>query len=147
MEAVKKEIEELHAGVVEWINGTRERSEQEFNTIYAGRLDAGFQLVAPTGHRISREMVTNYLEGTHASNPDFRIQITDVRVVHENNGMVLAHCLMWHKNAQQSGSSNLGRNLTAGFSNDSSMPNGLKWVFAHESALPQDEVDAKDFDF
>ena len=147
MEMVKKEIEELHAGVVDWINGTCERSGAVFDDIYAGHLDKAFVLVAPTGHRLSRDMVTNYIEGTHGSNPEFRIQISDIQVVFETNEMLAAHCLMWHKNANQSANSNLGRNLSAVFVKDSTMANGLKWVFAHESALPQEEMEAKAYNF
>ena len=147
MEMVKTEIEDLHAGVVDWINGTCERSGEMFDNIYAGRLDKGFALVAPTGHRLSRDMVTQYIEGVHGTNPDFRIQISDVRVVSETDEMLVAHCLMWHKNANQSANSNLGRNLSAVFAKDSAMPNGLRWVFAHESALPQEEMEAKEYSF
>jgi hypothetical protein len=84
MSSVVKEIEEFHEGVADWINGKYERSGEVFDSIYAGRFDANFLLVAPTGHRINKDMVTQYIEGIYGSNPDFRIQITDVRVLSEN---------------------------------------------------------------
>lgn len=143
MENVKKEILGLHADVEEWINGKYERSDAVFSEIYSGRLTDNFQLVAPTGHRLGRDTVVKYIEGIYGTSPDFRISITDVQVICESNDIVVAHCLMWHSYAPESDNANLGRNLTAVFLKDSSMSNGLKWKFVHESALPQEEIDAK----
>ena len=147
MSNVIDEFEKLHAGVVDWINGKCEKSSQVFDSIYAGRLDADFMLVAPTGHRISKDMVTQYIESIYGSNPDFRIQITDTTVLAEDDKILTAHCLMWHKNSLGTPSPNFGRNISAVFAKDTSMPNGLRWVFAHESPLSEDENNEKEYNF
>jgi hypothetical protein len=61
--------------------------------------------------------------------------------------MMAAHCLMWHKNSIGTPSPNYGRNLSAIFAKDSTMPNGLRWVFVHESPLPEEENKAKEYNF
>jgi len=147
IEAIAKELSELHTGVATWIGGRCPDSEEELDRLVRCRLDDAFRLVAPGGHRITREMMLTTMKGLHGTNPEFHMKITDVQVITQNDELVIADCLQWQRNARQSTPANNGRCISAAFARDETRPNGLRWLYAHETWLPEEEMARGNYDF
>lgn len=144
---IAKELADLHTAVATWIGGHCPNTDAELERLVRCRLDEAFRLVAPGGHRIPRAVMLETMRGLHGTNPEFRIAITDVQVVHQTDEIVVADCLQWQRNARQSTPANNGRCISAVLARDTQLPNGLRWLYAHETWLPEEEMARGNYDF
>ena len=137
----REEIEALHEFFVEWFSGRLARSafEQQFLPRFAEAL----VFVPPSGTRLGLRDLASSVEQGHASNPDFRIAIRNVRVHLDLPGHVLATYEEWQRNARASTPPDNGRVATVVFEKG----DRLRWLHIHETWVPPGRMAAGPYDF
>lgn len=77
--AARAEVERLHAFIEGWFRGTMPKDT--FATGFANRLHAGFENIQPSGKVLSRADLLDPIREAHGSNPEFRIEIRELRLL------------------------------------------------------------------
>lgn len=138
---VRGEIEELHQFFVRWFNGTVEKGALDAN--FGTRLHPDMHITFPDGNTLDRSTLLGGFAQAHASNPAFRIDIREVKVVHEGIDTVLVSYEEWQTGAKSSEKSDTARISTALLSKQQP----FVWFNIHETWLPDDAVSEGSFDF
>lgn len=123
------EIRQLHAFFEDWFTARLERDDDGLARV-AEVLDPTFFLVAPGGERVGRAHLLGVLEDAHGARPAaFRIR------VEEAEGRVVAgdHVLATYEEVHLGDGAPTRRRSTALFRPDADAPNGLAWLFVHET--------------
>jgi hypothetical protein len=138
---VRREIEELHHFFVGWFSGAL--PEDAFGDGFLRRFDPDFVLIPPAGVTLRLEDIAASVRQGHASNPDFRIAIRNVRIRREFGRHLLATYEEWQRNALASTPPENARVATVLF--EKSEP--LRWLHIHETSLPASIAAAGPYDF
>jgi hypothetical protein len=138
---VRREVEDLHRFFVRWFSGAL--PESEFDAGFLSRFDPDFMLVPPAGIRLDLTALESSVRRGHATNPDFRVAIRNVRIQRILPGHILATYEEWQRNALASTPPDNGRIATVLF--EDSEP--LRWLHIHETWLPADVAAAGPYDF
>ncbi len=139
--AVREEIEALHRFFVEWFSGRAAVSE--FEPGFMVRFAPDFLLIPPAGTLLTLDDLAAGVRNAHASNPDFRIAIRNVRVRRVMPGHVLATYEEWQRNALASKPSDNARLASVLFRHDTP----LAWLHIHETWMPDAVAAAGPYDF
>ena len=147
-ELITKEIVELHVFFEDWFAGKCENSDEIFATRFSDRMLESFVMIPPEGKAVVGPELFGFLKSVHGSNPDFGIEIRNVKQHELGEGdVVVAYYEEWQRNAINSEPSNNGRISTVIFAKDSAGPNGLKWQHVQETWLPAEQVSVASFDW
>ncbi len=138
---VRREVEGLHAFFVGWFGGRID--ESRFERDFTPRFSPDLLFIPPAGRLLGLSDLSQAVRQSHASNPDFRIQIRNVRVAGEYGNHALATYEEWQRNARQSTPPDNARIATALFEVGPS----LRWKHIHETWLPADVTTQDAFDF
>ncbi|MDO6728238.1 hypothetical protein Q4544_14960 [Cognatishimia sp. 1_MG-2023] len=141
LERVTNEIVDLHDFFTEWFNGSVNRDQLEPR--FLSRLHKDLQFIPPEGFVMSGSALKNGFEQGYGSNPDFRIQIRDVDIRHERDGLVLATYTEWQTGAALSAHANNARVTTVLME----MTSPITWLHLQETWLPEAVRAAGSFDF
>lgn len=143
----REEIEALHAFFVDWFGGLIAADAEVFEQRFAKRFHADCELIQPSGSTLTRQVFFDAVRQSHASSPDFRIAIRNVRVRYElANGLSLVTYEEWQRNAVNSKPPDNARAATVLFQ-QSEDDRSLSWLHIHETWLPADQTPASRFDF
>lgn len=77
--AARAEIERLHAFIEGWFRG--DPAADRFAEGFANRLHTGFENIQPSGRVLTRGALLDPIRSARGTNPDFRIEIEDVRLL------------------------------------------------------------------
>ncbi|MFV2067303.1 MAG: hypothetical protein ACC645_10015 [Pirellulales bacterium] len=127
---VREEVEALHRFFVGWFSGALPRSE--FEAGFLRRFDLDFVLIPPTGSLLTLDELADSLRTGHATRPEFRIAIRNVKVCRVTDEQILATYEEWQWNAPASTPARTARITTAVFKN----VEPLQWLHVHESWMP-----------
>ena len=142
------EIIELHRFFEDWFGGYCENSEEVFAERLLDRMHADFSIILPAGIMLNGSDFWPEFTKLYGSNPDFQINIRDIREKPQVAASVYAVTYQeWQRNAKQSNPENNGRLSSAVFLADEQAPNGLKWFHVHETWLPDSVMAAEPFDW
>ena len=137
-EHCRQEILDLHRFFAAWFNGEIENTDKHFERV-AGVLDAAFEIVAPDGRLIGRDALLEGLRQAHdgRAGSGFRIWIENqnIRILADGLGLVT------YEEWQESGDEIRGRVSTALLAADEEAPNGVRWLYLHETWLPAPSTD------
>ncbi len=138
---LREEVELLHRFFVRWFNGTAKPSELE--EIFLPRMDDETFFVSPDGHRLERDSLVSMFGDAHGSNPEFRIDVRDVRLLRDLGDTLLITYCEWQRGARASARSDNGRVTTALLGRGAP----FKWLHVHETWLPEAEQASGDYAF
>ena len=129
----RQEVLDLHRFFEGWFAGRLAASDDTFAR-FSSVLAPHFELVSPDGRASSREEIISRLRtahGLHATDAGLRIRIERFRVHHEAGDLGLVTYEEW----QTIGGRDRGRHSCALFEAEERGPNGVRWVFVHETWL------------
>ncbi len=138
---VRNEVEALHRFFVGWFSGALPINS--FEPEFLARFDRDFLLIPPAGALLTLGELQTALQRSHASNPDFRIAIRNVKVHRVLDNHILATYEEWQRNALASKPPDNARITTVIFSQAQS----LQWLHVHEIWLPESIASAGPYDF
>ena len=138
---VRAEIEALHQFFVGWFSGAL--PPHSFETSFLPRFSQDLVFIPPAGHQLGLEELAASVRKGHASNPDFRVSIRNVRICREFPTLVIATYEEWQRNALASTPPDNGRVATVVFERGEP----LRWLHIHETWVPPDEMAAGPYDF
>ena len=138
---VRNEIEELHEFFVGWFSG--EAPVDSFEAEFLSRFDQKFILIPPAGNFLSLAELQSSIYQNHATNPDFRISIRNVKIQGIWDGIVLATYEEWQRNALASKPPDNARISSVVFKQSES----LQWLHVHETWMPESIASAGPYDF
>ncbi len=128
LEACQNEIDELHRCFDDWFNGRTSRTPEAFGRIESV-LGEAFVIVMPQGRKVERTPLLKGLYDAHTARADIRIWIENVRVVAEDDALVVAEYEEW----QEEGGVITSRHSIVVFQRNADLPNGLEWLRVHET--------------
>ena len=150
MEAVEKEIIEVHGFFVSWFLGNCERSEAFFQENLTSHFDDNFIIIPPGGNEIRGADLLPSLWQGYGYNKEFNIQIRKVHTkqVPDYPEVIIATYEEWQRGAGANDAENTNARVSSAvFYKDDKLPNGVKWYHLQETWLPKTIVDADPFDF
>ncbi len=136
LDRVVRDIEQLHEFFVAWFAADAARDRDLFEAAVGGRLAPGFTIVTPAGRLLERAQILAGIEADHGSNPGFRIEIRQPRLLHRQGALILVTYEEWQQGARNVTPANNGRLSTALLAECDGPPNGLSWLHVHETWLP-----------
>ena len=87
--------------------------------------------------------LSELVKSGYASNPNFRIQIRNVKISHQFGEYIVATYEEWQRNALASNPPNNGRIATVLFHTGSR----LSWLHINETWLPKEMMEAESYEF
>jgi len=138
---VRKEVEDLHRFFVGWFNGTVDEADLE--SVFVSRLDEHVLFISPDGNRMGRDGLVGMFRRAHGANPEFRIEIRDVRVLRDLGDHLLVTYSEWQKRARSSAKPDNARFTSVLLTKKQP----FKWLHIHETWLPEAEMAADPYDF
>jgi len=142
--ALAREIEALHAFFVHWFSGSVPLDDALFQREFHQRFDEHSTMIPPSGALTRVADLGELIRDAHGSNPDFRIQIRNVRVQRRWPDHALVTYEEWQRNALASTPPDNGRVASALFRIEGER---LTWLHVHETWLPEELVLEDAFDF
>ena len=103
-----------------------------YETVLLPRFDPVFHLVPPSGELLTLRELQAGLQRSHATNPELRITVRNVKVHRVLNDFVLATYEEWQRSTSASTSSNSARISSVVFHGTRT----LRWLHVHETWLP-----------
>lgn len=126
---VVAEIRQLHAFFEDWFAGRIEHDEQQLSRV-ADVLDETFFLIAPSGERLPRMRLLRMLDEMHGSREaDFEIRVEEAEGRNVGDGLALMTYFEVHR--AEAGVTR--RRTTALLRAEPETPNGVAWMFVHET--------------
>jgi hypothetical protein len=144
LDALSREILEVHAFFVEWFAGRCADDEAVLEERLLSHFADDFLYVLPGGARLSRGELAAGLRRAHGSNPDFRISVRNVTVRHTDRRSAVAFYEEWQRAAKSSLPADNGRLSTALFVVDGPR---IRWAHLQETWVERAALEAERFDF
>jgi len=138
---VRAEVEALHAFLVGWFSGARQRGDFELD--FLSRFDPDFVLIPPAGTLLTLDPFCEGVHGAYATNPSFRIAIRNGTLRRDLDGFLLATYEEWQRNALASRPPENARIATVVFRDR----RPLRWLHVHETWMPAEVASAGPYDF
>lgn len=132
----RREIEALHVFFVRWYRGEYDDAAQALQAELAARLGPDFRYILPSGTLLDRPAVLSGIGSGFGTNPEFEIDIADVRVVHEQGEFVLAEYLEHQRGAVNTKPPENTRRSTVLLQRAAEAPTGFRWLHLQETAVP-----------
>ncbi|MDA1194243.1 MAG: DUF4440 domain-containing protein [Planctomycetota bacterium] len=132
----RTEIIELHRFFTEWLGGVIPDTDATWSALENG-LAPTFALITPRGDILEREPLLASLRpmhGRHAPEAGFKISIRAYACRHVDDDLIVVTYEEW----QTLHGAETGRVSTAVFERNPAMPNRVRWLHVHETALPAD---------
>ncbi len=129
---VEAEIVQLHQFFQDWYNGALPESKETFQRLKNALAD-GFRIITPDAKIIERETILNAIESAHNTRSDMRIWIEDVRIQRWFEDQILASYQEWQKINEKT----TCRLSSVIFGSNPENPNGLEWLYVHETWMDQ----------
>ena len=138
----EKEVVDLNRFFERWFRGERLAASNGIARLEAA-LSPGFQIIFPSGREMDRGALIDEVRGRHGSRAElgesFRIEVRNLAVRHERDGLVLATYEEW----QHAGPTASARRSSVLFERHDTAPNGVRWLHLHECWLPGHTPDAR----
>ena len=134
VDVCRKEIEELHQFFQDWFNGDLPETAVSFAR-FADVMAPDFEMVSPNGRSVPITSLQPALRHRYNSWQNGRIWIKNVRV-HCQKGVLL---LVVYEEWQAVDGEENGRLSSVLFQQQPNLPNGLLWLYVHETWLPNSE--------
>ena len=134
-------IEGLHEFFCEWFGGRVPKSV--FESEFLPRFSTHLVFIPPAGRYLGLADLGESIRSGYGSNPEFRVQIREVKVLRQLGRHVLVTYEEWQRNALASTPPNNGRIASVLFESGTR----LKWVHIHETWLPREVMERDDYDF
>lgn len=132
MQLYEQEIHDLHQFFQAYLLGDiAPELMQRFEDV----TDENFTIVTAEGVVIDREGIARYIREGHASRPNFRIWTENVSLKQHIGDILIVTYEEW----QTINDVTTSRTSTVVFKEDSTLPNGLRWLHVHESGLKEVE--------
>ena len=141
LDLVKKEIEELHEFFCEWFGGSM--SESLFESEFLNRFSEDLVSIPPAGRYLSLHDISKSVRAGYNTNPQFRVQIRNVKITQHLGDYIVATYEEWQRNALASTPPDNGRVATVLFHSG----DRLRWLHIHETWLPEEIMEADSYDF
>ena len=130
MENYAQEIHDLHQFFEDYLSGKIEPGPMErFESV----LDEGFTIIVSDGAIMNRDDIVGYVRDSHAQRPSFRIWTENVILRHHIGEVMLVSYEEW----QTINDTTTCRTSTVAFKEDATLPNGVRWLYVHESGLKE----------
>jgi hypothetical protein len=129
---VQAEVVALHDFFTCWFTGALPRTDSDFAKGLGDHLHPAFEMVQPSGEIFDHDGTLSGLRQAWGVNPDFRIEIRDVRILGVWPGLVMAEYVEAQFGARNSVPSDNLRRSTALFERQGDR---LLWRHLHETAL------------
>ncbi len=128
VDAVRRDIEVLHAFFEDWFAGR----PGDFEGVFLARLAPGFRMVRPDGRMAGRSELVERLRNAFGAHPDIKIAIQDVAVLERLGDALLVSYEEWQ---------DVGRGAPRGRISTAVLRPGtpFEWLFVHETWLPDEE--------
>lgn len=139
--AVRAAVEDLHVVFVDWFTGKAARDG--LDRLFAPLLDPRIRIVSPDGTSFGRDDFLAKLRPAYGRNPDLRIAVRDVRLLHDLGETLLISYSEWQAGARETERRENARLTTALLTK--SAP--FYWLHVHETWLPQTVQVERGFDF
>lgn len=132
---LEAEIVQLHQFFQDWYNGDIRNTKEIFSRLVNALAD-GFRIIMPDGAIIERNTIIEAIERDYNTKSAMRIWIEDVRVQRWFDDHVLASYQEW----QEIDGNTTVRISSVLFKEKSKNPNGLEWLYVHETWLKIDAL-------
>lgn len=131
LEDCEREIRSLHSFFVDWYTGSDEADFDRFEEALA----PSFEMVTPDGDMLARGGVLAHARGRHGEDEvgDFGIEIRNVRLLDSHEDRALVRYEEW----QDTNRGENGRVSTALFRPSDEAPEGVEWMYLHETWLEE----------
>lgn len=133
-EACEREIRSLHDFFVGWYTGRLD--EDGFNR-FEDALSSDFEMVTPDGEVMTRDDIVGYVRAERDTHEKFDIEIRDVETVDAHKGRALLRYEEWQTPGDENETQKDGRLSTALFGTSDSAPEGVEWLYLHETPLEE----------
>ncbi len=140
-QTVRKAVEDLHVVFCDWFTG--KAAEKDLDQIFAPLLDPRIRIVSPDGNSFGRDAFLAKLRPAYGRNPDLRIAVRDVQLLHDLGDSLLISYSEWQKGARETAHSTNARLTTALLTR--TQP--FYWLHVHETWLPEEIQAKRGFDF
>ncbi len=141
LQIIEKEVVDLHVFFTQWFNGTVER--EALAPRFLSHMADDLVFITPEGHVMGHDHLRLGFEQTYGTNPEFKIEIRDVKILQKLGTKALVKYTEWQKGAKLSAQAQNAR-ISTGLIDISASPT---WHHLHETWLPQDIVKADPFTF
>lgn len=132
VDVCRKEIEELHQFFQDWFNGDLPQTDASFAR-FADVMAPDFEMVVPNGRSVPIISLQPALRQRYNSWQNGRIWIKNVRVHWQKRDLLLVVYEEWQA---VDGEEN-GRLSSVLLQQQPNLPNGLLWLYVHETWLPK----------
>lgn len=136
MENYAKEIQDLHHFFENYLSG---KIAPETIDRFQSSMDSSFTIITSDGSVMNRDNIADYVRNAHNQRLNFRIWTENV-VLRQHSGDVM---LVSYEEWQTIDDTTTSRTSTVAFKEDATLPNGLIWLYVHESGLKTVEMESQ----
>jgi len=127
-----REIEELHQFFQDWFNGVLPETDHSFAR-FADVMAPDFEMIGPNGRSVPIAVLQPALRQRHSAWQNGQIWIKNVRLRWQKGDLLLVVYEEWQAVAGEEN----GRLSSVLFQQQPALPNGLLWLYVHETWLPK----------
>ena len=138
---VEDEIKSLHDFFCDWFGGMV--NQERFEELFSKRFSSELIFIPPAGNYLQFKDLEESIREGYGANPDFKIEIRNVRLLIEMDGYILATYEEWQRNALASKPPDNARLATVMFKNG----DHLIWQHIHETWMPREIMESDPYDF
>ncbi len=135
-DTIEKEIIELHHFFEDWFTAKLENTDENFRR-FENVMAETFEIISPSGIKTCRKDLVNNLKNAFGfrakPGKPFRIWIKNVNTRQIDSQLYLSTYEEWHEVEGEA----KGRLSTAIFRLNANTTNGIEWLHAHETWLPE----------
>lgn len=132
LEQCKAEICESHDFFQAWFSGMLANTDTNFAR-FADVMAEGFAIISPAGNLSERPALLTGLRAAHQRQPGIRIWTQNHQLRHQVGDLTLLTYEEW----QESAAGTTARLSTVLFQAQAGSPNGVMWLYVHETWLQQ----------
>lgn len=143
---IETAIHDIHDFFTAWVGGRCPGDAENFRKNALDRISDDLVAIFPAGRSFGKKDFEGYMASIYGSNPEFRIQIRNIRISHLGEHMAVVNYEEWQRNAKDSDQPNNGR-VTTMVVGERPKDGGVEILHVHETWLPEEAVAAGDFSF
>lgn len=129
MAAFAKEITDLHQFFQDYFTGIL---ESDAISRFTKTLGSGFTLIDSAGTITGREQITGIIKSLHGARPGIKIWTDNHHLRQQHGNILIATYEEWQQTHDDDPTK---RQATVVFQQYEAAPNGLLWLYVHESGL------------
>jgi hypothetical protein len=131
-DACEREIRSLHDFFVGWYTG---RLDEGGFDRFEDALSPDFEMVTPDGEVLTRAETVGYVREERDTHDEFDIGIRNVETIDAHEGRALLRYEEWQTKGDENETQKDGRLSTALFGTSDTAPEGVEWLYLHETPL------------